>query len=261
MSRKAFTLIELLIVIAIIAGLLGITLPAIRLCKQRVLSLSCTSNLHQLSMTLNAYANDYASYPYGFSDLPEMRSMPAEEYTGDATKDWPGKWWPDSIGQVIKSSTMMDCPGSKEDWLYKELYGNYGVNYSICKISPLTLRETEFVGKPLQPTQIRHPSEVILVMDAGYSLISWKAATSAPSASLEITKRNPWFYVPGLTSVNEQKTIDSEKIDDALSGRHPGKTVNIGFCDGHVSPLDAESLAVERLPDAQTKPNYRYWSP
>ena len=103
MSRKAFTLIELLIVIAIIAGLLGITLPAIRLCKQRVLSLSCASNLHQLSMSLNAYANDCASYPYGFSDLPGMRSAPMEGYAGDATMEWPGRWWSDSIGQVIKS--------------------------------------------------------------------------------------------------------------------------------------------------------------
>lgn len=261
MSRKAFTLIELLVVIAIIAGLLGITLPAIRLCKQRVLSLSCTSNLHHLSMALNAYANDCASYPYGFSDLPGMRSKPPEGYAGDGTIDWPGRWWSNSIGQVIQSSTMMDCPGSKEDKLDNDLRGNYGVNYSICKISPLSPKESEFVGKPLQSTQVRQPSEVILVMDAGYSLISWKATIADPSFTLEIPKRNPWFYVPGLTSVNEQKTIDSEKIDDALTGRHPGKTVNIGFCDGHVSPLDAESLAVERLPDAQTKPNYRYWSP
>jgi len=261
MNRKAFTLIELLVVIAIIVGLLGITLPALRLCKQRALSLSCTSNLHQLSMALNAYANDYISYPYGFSDLPGMRSLPPEGYAGNATMDWMGRWWSDSIDQVIKSSTMMDCPGSKEDWLYKNLCGNYGVNYSICKIASLSSKETECVGKPLQPTQVRHPSEVILVMDAGYSLISWKAAASDPSIVLEIIKRRPWFYVPGLTSVNEQITIDSEKIDDALTGRHPGNTVNIGFCDGHVSALDAEALAVERLPDAQTKPNYRYWSP
>jgi len=212
-------------------------------------------------MALNAYANDYISYPYGFSDLPGMRSLPPEGYAGNATMDWMGRWWSDSIDQVIKSSTIMDCPGSKEDWLYKNLCGNYGVNYSICKIASLSSKETECVGKPLQPTQVRHPSEVILVMDAGYSLISWKAAASDPSIVLEIIKRRPWFYVPGLTSVNEQITIDSEKIDDALTGRHPGNTVNIGFCDGHVSALDAEALAVERLPDAQTKPNYRYWSP
>lgn len=261
MNRKAFTLIELLIVITIIALLLGITIPAIGHCKQKVQRLTCTSNLHQLSLALNTYANDSVSYPYGFSDLPGMRSLPPEGFAGNATMDWMGRWWSDSIGQIIKSSTVMDCPGSREERLYKNLCGNYGVNYSICKRSPLSSKENEFIGKPLKSTQVHQPASVVLVMDAGYSLISWKAATGDPSISFENSNRNPWFYVPGLTSVNERKTIDSAKVEDALAGRHPDKTINAGFCDGHVDSLDSESLAVEQLPTPDTVPNYRYWSP
>ncbi|MEN6306630.1 MAG: type II secretion system protein [Anaerohalosphaeraceae bacterium] len=260
MNRKAFTLVELLIVIVIIASLLGITLPAIRHCKQKVQSLTCISNLRQLTLALNSYANDSTSYPYGFSDQPGMLYPPPEGYSGSSTADWVGWWWFELIGEVIKSSSAMDCPGSREDMLYKNLRGNYGVNYSICKISPLAPKETEFIGKPLKATQIHQPAGVLLVMDAGYSLISWKAATGDPSMSFENPKRNPWFYVPGLTSINERKTIDSAKTEDAIAGRHPGKTINAGFCDGHVDSLDAESLAVERLPDTPV-PHYRYWSP
>jgi len=263
MSRKAFTLIELLIVIAMIAGLVGITLPAIRHCRQKVQSLSCTSNLHQLSMVLNAYANEYASYPYGFFDSFWIRSSTSEKFVGDKMKDWAGKWWFELIGQnnQLSPMTIMNCPSSKDDIADGILCGNYGVNSSVCKTSPLSSRTTEFAGKPLTPTQIRGPSEVILVMDAGYSLISWKATLSDPSYGFENPQRNPWFYVPGLTSVNQRKAIAAQNKDDALLGRHPGTTVNIGFCDGHASALDAPSLAVEPLPETQTQSTYRYWSP
>ncbi len=264
MSRKAFTLIELLIVIAMIAGLVGITLPAIRHCKQKVQSLSCTSNLRQLSMLLNAYANDCTCYPYGFLDLSRTRSALANEYTtGDSTKDWAGKWWFELIGQNNQPSpmTIMNCPSSKDDISDGFLCGNYGVNASVCKTSPISSQITEFAGKPLTPTQIRSPSEVILVMDAGYSLINWKATLSDPSFGFENPQRNSWFYVPGLTSVNQRKAIADQNRDDALLGRHPGKTVNIGFCDGHASALDAQSLAVESPPATQTQSTYRYWSP
>lgn len=263
MSRKAFTLIELLIVIAIIAGLLGITLPAIRHCKQRVLSVSCTSNLRQLSMMLNAYANEWGSYPYGFSDSSWIRSITSEKFIGDKMKDWAGRWWFEHIGQNNQPSpmTIMNCPSSKDDISDGFLCGNYGVNASVCKTSPISSQITEFAGKPLTPTQIRSPSEVILVMDAGYSLINWKATLSDPSFGFENPQRNSWFYVPGLTSINQRKAIADQNRDDALLGRHPGKTVNIGFCDGHASALNAQSLAVESPPATQTQSTYRYWSP
>jgi len=39
---------------------------------------------------------------------------------------------------------------------------------------------------------------------------------------------------------------------DAIYGRHPNKTVNVGFADGHVSRTKANDLFVEKTNDGYT---------
>jgi len=57
-SGKAFTLIELLMVIAIIAILAGLLLPALWGAKTRGKQAPCLSNLHQFGLSLQLYAAD-----------------------------------------------------------------------------------------------------------------------------------------------------------------------------------------------------------
>ncbi len=67
---KGFTLIELLVVIAIIALLIGILLPALGRARQSAQTLQCLSNIRQLSISLNQYANDYnAKFPPNANDI------------------------------------------------------------------------------------------------------------------------------------------------------------------------------------------------
>jgi prepilin-type N-terminal cleavage/methylation domain-containing protein len=58
-AQRAFTLIEILIVIAIIALLVGILLPALKNARESAWSTICTSNLQQIGKAVNLYANDY----------------------------------------------------------------------------------------------------------------------------------------------------------------------------------------------------------
>lgn len=57
--RAGFTLVELLVVIAVIAILAGLLLPALAAGKRKAQSIRCVSNLRQIGMTVRIHADDH----------------------------------------------------------------------------------------------------------------------------------------------------------------------------------------------------------
>jgi prepilin-type processing-associated H-X9-DG protein len=65
-SRMAFTLVELLVVIGIIALLISILLPTLGRARESANSVKCMANLHSMGEALYIYASDYqGSLPIG----------------------------------------------------------------------------------------------------------------------------------------------------------------------------------------------------
>lgn len=75
MTRRAFTIIELLVVITLIVLLIALLLPTLGRAREQGVTMQCSSNLHHVSMALNASANDAKDRYPAYWDNPTQNPL------------------------------------------------------------------------------------------------------------------------------------------------------------------------------------------
>lgn len=109
-NRKGFTLIEILVVIAIIALLAAIIFPAFATARGKARSAACQSNLKQLGAAMTMYIQDYERYPRALD--------PSDKFTPQMWDNHPTykalidsmPLLTEAMSPYVKSDAVWKCP-------------------------------------------------------------------------------------------------------------------------------------------------------
>jgi len=137
--NTAFTLLELLVVIGIIALLAALLLPALTRAREAGRATACLSNLRQLGLAIQLYTQDYNNR------LPIMRDQPAG---ASATNEPAG---PDRVlAPYLGNKKILRCPSDANN-LFETTGSSYSWN-SLLNNQPAD--RLTVLNLPFQPHQM-----------------------------------------------------------------------------------------------------------
>jgi len=214
--RAAFTLVELLVVMGVIAVLMGLLLPALSSARESAKTLACLSNLRQLAVAAQVYCtNNRGYYPpaYGFENRAPLSISYAWDFTSvrdtsaGTTTIEPGLLW-----QGGASTPVQQCPSF--DGRSNSVGDPYtGYNYNTSYIGH---GQFEAIPEPMKASQVRQSSRCALFGDGEYA------------SGANKFMRAPF---PNVGDVGF-----SDRSAGTQGYRHRGKT-NVAYCDGHAETV------------------------
>lgn len=86
--RAAFTLVELLVVIAVIGLLVALLLPAVQTARETARRAQCANNLRQIGVAMLNFHDSKKSFPSAYVSHAGGEMGPPSEETGDAGPGW-----------------------------------------------------------------------------------------------------------------------------------------------------------------------------
>jgi prepilin-type processing-associated H-X9-DG protein len=214
--QRAFTLLELLAIIAVLALLISLRLPALARATDQTKRAQCASNLRQFTLAMHVFANENEDrLP---ANTAANWAWDVSSYIGTFVESTGSKW------------TVMYCPGTEprftdvENW---ERY-NYSPGYRVLGYA------NTFPGNPgvadINPTLTPTP---VLVAFGVYS---------SPLASQRVMLADATLSAPGQNNPASRYTYNYVSIQGGLATAETSAHLaghfpvggNLGMLDGHV---------------------------
>ncbi|MEM6820486.1 MAG: prepilin-type N-terminal cleavage/methylation domain-containing protein [Verrucomicrobiota bacterium] len=216
-SLKAFTLVELLVVIVILGLLVGLAVPATLKVREKGQEAQCINNLRSLQLANEMYATD--------NDGVYVAAYTTDS-TGSLTQWYSNLEYRDMLASVLDLDNRFSwskellCPvayQAKEN-RYDSITASYGINRNALITNGGMSGSNS--SSAIRAANISRPSQTVAFADA----TDWQVKSSALSA---------WTGREG------------QQGNSAVAYRHNGRC-HVVFYDGHVSKLTmAEATAPE----------------
>ena len=217
MSLKKFTLLELLVVVAIIGILVSILLPSLANAREKAISKICMNNQRQIGLST-------------FLFMIDKDDMTPRHNTSGAV--WPGRWYtqlkPYSEAVDVYTYSVYRCPSKdNEDHTWSDAM--YGISQAIsCQDnsgSPNRVFSKSWAW--YRPAFAVSTSENVIFAESDGAGFSWRRYNG-----LDELGPGHSFIQYGYTGYTRNNGIDAQH----------GGLVNQLFADGHAMSLNAKSI-------------------
>ena len=204
----AFTLLELLLVLAVIFILASLLLPGVRLVRDAAKASRCASQMRQVGSALLLYSQEADGI------LPPVAILP---YPSAIFRTWTDHL----VDMDDGLSAMLNCPAnSGSRWTYANAWNHsYLMNNHYWNIPAENLS-----GGPIAQVS----GTTVMIADGGY----WYKFVFSAAAVVEETAAPAHWYNPS----------GGPSWPGELIARH-GRRVNVVCADGHVQPLGLAELS------------------